>query len=58
MTKEQRKGYAMREPGTEWGSLALPKDLIKRIKDAAKEQGISHSFLARKILEGHFPPTK
>lgn len=57
MTKEH-KGYAMREPGQEWGSLALPKDLIERMKRAAKEQGISHSYLARKILEGHFPPPK
>jgi hypothetical protein len=59
MTKEQRKGYAMREPGgTGWGSLALPKDLLERIKKAAQEQGISGAFLARKILEGHFPPSK
>jgi hypothetical protein len=58
MNKEQRKGYAMRKPGAEWGSLAIRKDLLERIKKAAAEKGIGAAFLADQILSTHFPPQK
>lgn len=48
----------MRKPGTKWGSLALPQDLIERIQAEAAKQGRSASFLGRQILEGHFPPPR
>lgn len=48
----------MRKPGSDWGSLAIRKDLLDRIKMAANEKGIGAAFLAQQILEGHFPPPK
>ena len=56
MNEKPRKGYSMRKSGQEWGSLAIRKDLLDRIKRAAAEKGIGAAFLAQQILEDHFPP--
>jgi hypothetical protein len=49
---------AVQKPGTKWTSLALPEELVEKIRKAAAEKGISAAGLARQILEGHFPPVR